>query len=45
MNASVNEVFQSLKSNDVQALQKVLASNPSLVNVETRYHNQVKLMR
>ena len=34
MNASVNEVFQSLKSNDVQALQKVLASNPSLVNVE-----------
>lgn len=34
VNSNVNEVFQSLESNGVQALQKNLTSNPSLANVE-----------
>ncbi len=34
MNSKANEVFQSLESNDVKALQKNLTTNPSLANVE-----------
>nr|WP_121615445.1 ankyrin repeat domain-containing protein [Virgibacillus halodenitrificans] len=34
VNSNVNEVFQSLESNDVQSLQKSLTSDPSLANAE-----------
>lgn len=34
MFSKVNEIFQSIETNDVDALEKALRSNPSLANIE-----------